>query len=272
ERLLEHLREAVDAGRIPRDRVFALLQDHEENGSQSILYYSPITEAVRERCRDGEGVAQSLFGPDWREEQGFPRLIRLESAYVTVDFRVGLPDKPNDWLMKLYSFQENRVRVRELQPGEAPAQLSLGTNEVAVVYERRPVESVLLARWNDHEQFGLLEIRVEFAGRRERFELDQNAVWTRLKEAFSREEDFVPWNLEPVLTRMLQECEDHAAVYRLGLTHLRDSGEGTVRYVPYTEHEPIDATPIRIQTIQQILNDGGTCLGLVMNWLPDESD
>src|SRR5262249_25967075 len=44
--LVEHLRDATNAGRIPRDRVFGLLQEFEENGGQILLYYTP-----KNRCR-----------------------------------------------------------------------------------------------------------------------------------------------------------------------------------------------------------------------------
>ena len=70
---------------------------------------------------------------------------------------------------------------------------------------------------------------------------------------------------------MLRECPLHPKLYQLGLAHLVDSGEGGVKYVPYTEHDTIDATPIRLQTITQILDDGGRCSRLAATWLPEES-
>jgi hypothetical protein len=41
--------------------------------------------------------------------------------------------------------------------------------------------------------------------------------------------------------------------------------------MPYTEHDRIDATPIRLATIHQILDDGGRCDRLVVTWLPKKS-
>ena len=267
--LVDQIEAAHAAGRVAREQVLALLQEFEENGNQTLLFYSPSTAAASQLCCTPEEVATRLFGSAWRV--GFPRLIKLDNGWEVVDFRIGLPGKPGDWLMKIYTYQESRVQVREVQPQEIQGLPSLRENEYVVIYKKQVTESVCLARWNDHPRHGLLELRVEMSGRIARFEMDVNAIWSRLQPVFARNDDFNPWELAKPLERVLRECPQHQNLYQLGLAHLMDSGEGGVKYVPYTEHDSIDATPIRLQTINQILDDGGRCSRLTMNWLPEQS-
>jgi hypothetical protein len=268
--LVEQLRDACTVGRIPRTRVFELLRECEENGNQTVLYYSPKTAAAAQACENPMELANRLFGANWH--QIFPRLPRLTSGYQVVDFRIGLRAKPRDWLLKLYTYQESNVRVHEL-PRSDPAVQAVGLrdNEYVVVYERKITESVCLIRWNDHPRHKLLELRVELSGRLARFEADVKSLWTSVDPIFQRDEDFEPWELERALGQMLRECQHHPDLYQLGLAHLVDSGEGGVKYVPYTERDSIDATPIRLQTITQILDDGGRCSRLATIWLAEGS-
>ena len=87
-----------------------------------------------------------------------------------------------------------------------------------------------------------------------------------MKPAFEQQQ-FEAWDLRSVLDKMLRECQANTDQYQIGLVNLKDSGEGNVRYTPYTENEPIDTNPIRLQTIHQLLDDGGMCDRLVMYWL-----
>lgn len=268
--LVGQIKDAVTLGRIPRERVLKLLQEFEENGNQTLLYYLPVSDEISATCRDANGIAERLFGASWREE--FPKLTRLNNGYSVVDFRIGVPGKPNDWILKIYTYQENRVPVRELRLSpEQSSQLGLEANEFVVAYKKKVTESVCLARWNDHPDLPLLELRIELSGRIKRFTIDVNAIWSRLQGVLKRDIDFSPWELEEPLERLLRDCRSHPELYEIGLTHLTDSGEGGVKYVPYTENEKIDSTPIRHQTITQILDDGGRCSRLVVTWLADSS-
>ncbi len=270
--LIAHLRRAVALGSMTREQVFSLLQEAEENGGQTILYYSPKSEEVRALCSRPEEVARLLFGEEWRETSGFPKLPRLKSGYEVVDFRTPYGGKANDWLIKVYTFQETKVQVRTLE-GEEGVQfaLKLREGEYAVIYERKITESVCVARWNSDEDRPLLELRIELSGRLARFKMDLNAIWTRLSPAI-RQDDFEPWELRDSLRNMLRECQSQTELYQIGLVNLKDSGEGNVRYTPYTENEPIDTNPIRLKTIHQLLDDGGQCDRLVMNWMAAASE
>jgi len=163
------------------------------------------------------------------------------------------------------------VLVKNLEH-EAAVQfaLKLQKNEYAVIFARRVIESVCIARWNSHPDHPLLELRIKLAGRLQRFKLDINAIWSRLKPAL-QQEDFDPWDFRKVLDRMLRECQEQADVYQVGLVNLKDSGDGNVRYTPSTEHEPIDTNLTRLNTIHQLLEDGGQCDRLVMNWMSGSS-
>jgi hypothetical protein len=271
EQLIEHLRNAVAQRRITIGQVFSLLQEAEENGGQTILYYTPQTKEVCDLCSNPAEVARRLFEGKGEAVAGFPQLPRLSTGYEVVDFRTPYMGKARDWLMKVYTFQETKVLVKNLE-GEDAVQfaLKLGQNEYAVIYERRVVESVCIARWNWHPECPLLELRIELAGRLPRFKLDINALWSRLKPALNQE-DFDLWDLRKVLQKMLRECQEQSDLYQLGLVNLKDSGEGNVRYTPYTEHEPIDTNPTRLKTIHQLLDDGGQCDRLVMNWMAEAS-
>ena len=244
EELVDHLKRAVGVGSLTSERVYSLLQEAEENGGQTILYYVPKTEGTRQLCSDPDEVARRLFGADWRNTAGFPLLPRLDTGWEIVDFRTPYSGKASDWLMKVYTFQESKVQVKNLEGEEVQFALKLKKNEYAVVYERRVIESVCIARWNSHGKTPLLELRIELAGRLPRFKIDINALWSRLKPAFEQE-DFELWELRDLLQKMLRECQDKTDIYQIGLVNLKDSGEGNVRYTPYTEHEPIDTNPTR---------------------------
>ena len=112
------------------------------------------------------------------------------------------------------------------------SQLGLEANEFVVAYKRKVAESVCLARWNEHPDTPLLELRIELSGRIKRFKLDVNTIWSRLIGVFDRDTDFEPWELDAPLERLLRECPSRPDLYQIGLTHLTDSGEGGVKYVP----------------------------------------
>jgi len=270
EELLGHLRDAVNAGSLTTEQVYALLQEGEENGVQTILCYAPKSEETRQLCSDPSEVAKRLFGENWSTSTGFPLLPRLETGWEIVDFRTPYAGKSSDWLMKVYTFQESKVLVKNLESDEVHFALQLKKNEYAVIYERRVIESVCIARWNAHHESPLLELRIELARRLPRFKIDINALWSKLKPVFEQE-DFELWDLRVILQKMLRECQDKTDIYQIGLVNLKDSGEGNVRYTPYTEHEPIDTNPTRLKTIHQLLDDGGQCDRLVMSWMADGS-
>lgn len=268
--LVDHLKRAVALGSVTKERVWGLLQEGEENGGQTILYYAPKDEEVRGLCCRPEEVARRLFGEGWRQGMGFPQLPRLSDGQTIVDFRTPYAGKGEDWLLKIYTFQESKVQLQNLDSEEVRFALQLQKNQYAVVYEKRVVESVCIARWNSHGDLPLLELRIELSGRLPRFEVDINAIWSRLRPAV-RQEEFCSWELRPALDRMLRECESQTMVYQIGLVNLKDSGEGNVRYTPYTEHEPIETNETRLKTIHQLLDDGGQCNRLVMKWLAEGS-
>lgn len=271
QELVDHLKRAVSIRSVSQDQVFSLLQEAEENGGQTILYYTPRTDDVRDICCDPSEVARRLLGEEWRAQAGFPLLPRLREGREIVDFRTPYASKSKDWLLKLYTFQESKVQVRPLEGDDVQFALKLKKNEYAVIFERRVIESVCIARWNWHQTCPLLELRIELARRLPRFKVDINALWTQLQPV-AQQEDFELWDLRDVLQRMVRECQKHTHVYQIGLVNLKDSGEGNVRYTPYTEHEPIDTNRTRLRTIHQLLDDGGQCDRLVMNWLPATSD
>src|SRR5262245_37638483 len=64
--LVAELRNAVTLGRIPRERALGLLQEFEENGNQTLLYYAPTSDQVIQTCRKPEEIAARLFGQDWQ--------------------------------------------------------------------------------------------------------------------------------------------------------------------------------------------------------------
>lgn len=264
EELIGHLRNAVNERSVTRAQVFSLLQEGEENGNQTILYYSPKSDAVRDLCSDPVEVARRLFGGT--ETTNFPRLPRLREGWEIVDFRTPYAGNARDWLMKVYTFQESKIQRESLDAEEVRFALKLKPHEYAVLFERRVIESVCIARWNWHQEHPLLELRIEIAGRLPRFRMDINALWTRLQPAVNQD-DFNLWDLRKVLEKMLRVCTAHADVFQIGLVNLKDSGEGNVRYTPYTENEPIDTNQTRLTTIHQLLDDGGQCDRLVMNWM-----
>ncbi len=104
QELVDHLKKAEAVGSVTRQQVFALLQEAEENGDQTILYYTPKTDAIRDLCSDPDEVAKKLFGEGWRETSSFPYLPRLANGSEVVDFRTHYAGKAKDWLMKVYTF------------------------------------------------------------------------------------------------------------------------------------------------------------------------
>lgn len=271
EEMSHNLNEAISQGLIPIGEAIDLLREGEENGHQTILYYRPKSLKATDLCRQPENIAKSLFGKNWRTSEQFPLLPQLTEGYAIVDFREKYLGKENDWLLKIYTYQTVKEKVRQVDGNQINSQnLGLEQDQFAVIYQNITLESVCVLRWNDHETLGLLEIRIEFENRSKKFEKDVGSVWKNVAAVFSQD-DFEPWELHKPLLNMLRKCEDNNSEYELGVVSLTDSGDGVVKYHTKTEFDSIAAAPVRLDTIKQILDDGGRCDRLVITWMPKAS-
>jgi len=225
--IIRHLRVAVDRGRIPQNDVADLLQEAEENGDQHILYFKPKSNVVAKKCRDGEEIAKSLWGDEWRKMTKFPRYELVPKSFEWADFRIGLKKKPNDWIAKVYG---QEVAFRFIR------QETLEDGTLAKYYKTTETRAVCLARWNGPD---LLEMRVERCESKAQLLVRLNSLWTRLKPAIVQD-DFIPWDFKAARKKLLEERSANKEIYHTGSIALTDSASGKAIFHPYTEEEGTD--------------------------------
>lgn len=258
EVIISNLKKAVAADLIPLERVTLLLQESEENGHQHILYFRPRTSASEKRCRDGEHVAESLWGKRWRGKMEFPRFELTPKEYEWADFRFGLPRKPGDWILKVYGHEEHyKFQKQETRPDQT----------LVRYYKLTETRAICLARWNSPD---LLEVRISLCDSKKTLVGRLKALWAMLGLAIPQS-DVVEWDLSSARKKLIHEREDNAALYKAGDTKLVDSSSGIAIFHPYSEEEAIDDAPERHEALKAFAESDCGCNSIVLTLLPDAS-
>lgn len=99
----KNLRSALESGIIATEKVYDLIRETEENGSQYIFYYAP--SGVMKPMTVSQ-IGTGLWGPNWEQKMKFPRVELVENKFVYADLRAFLPSqKPLDWVLKIYGHE-----------------------------------------------------------------------------------------------------------------------------------------------------------------------
>lgn len=259
EVVTRNLRLAVDGRIVPIERVWNLVRDSEENGSQHILCYQPRTQAISQKMQDGNAIATQLWGERWQSTEGFPKLREAPpSRPEWCDFRIS----EVGWVAKMYTSAVRYEAVGEEQ------EVGIDPEDGATIYQRRfkriVERAVLLARWRKH---GLLEMRVPTWTSRRTIEEMLAVLWKACRSAFEIG-DFKEWSLTPCCTRMIREFASHRAVYEFSDTLVRDSGKGTVACSTLDEEETLYDVIERQRALEILLKPKkNSCERLIVNFL-----
>jgi hypothetical protein len=248
----QHLRDAIQTGKVSRDAVYALVGESEESGNLHIFYFAPKDDRVRQACNDAERVASRLFGPNWRAERGFPKYHFREGGFEWTDFRstpTADPDR-SGWVAKAYAgvMREKHVETRTEPP-----------NRTLRVFEPVLAREIFLIRWHP---WGLLELRVPLERTHKAILDSLHGLWSAAQSAISSD-DFHPFDLTPACRRMIDRYEENTHDYRLGDVHLLDSAGGTTRVSPRSGEEHLMHVEDRRRAIELF----DRCNMLVVVWL-----
>lgn len=255
--LIDNLKKAVGRG-IPASKVFALVQESEENGSQHIFYYQPRNAKAAASHRDPTVVAKAIFKKSDLSALGFPVFRASPEDYDWSDFRSLGKDS---WLAKMYGREE--IEVREGEPER-------DGNRISYVYEFKPRRTVLVAKRHSD---GLIEIRVP---RIETAELVAS-MRDRLKELLEPVIDWdehIWWDLSQAKNRIKAEESRNKHLYTTGTISLKEINGHTWKIIPpfngEDEDEPEGSTE-KEHAAKQIIGKGGSCDVVVVQWKPDKA-
>jgi hypothetical protein len=252
EAMLDNLKKAVGRG-IPASKVFGLVQESEENGSQHIFYFKPRNAQVAKAHKDASAVSKTLFGKSDLSALGFPHFVLMPDAYEWCDLRLLGKDQ---WLAKMYGKEE--VKVREGEPERVG-------NRILVGYELKPRRTVLVVK---RHADGLIELRVP---RIESAEI-VTAMRDRLTDAMKGVidwNDHLPWDLGGARVRLSAEASKNSSIYSLGDIALGDSEGGKWSIHPASEDGDLYAATERQKAVKAVLDEEGSCDVLVVQWKPD---
>ncbi|MCH7726154.1 MAG: hypothetical protein IH991_06705 [Planctomycetes bacterium] len=258
---IANLRRCVSLRIIPFWEVVTLIRDSEENGHQHVFYYRP-KGAIRQLCRNADEIIELLWGDEFAEQQ-FPQFERIPETYVWADFRKEIPGKPRDWIAKVYGHEIHRDFQDEQEEFEG--------DFVKVIrqYKQEIIRTVCLVRWNDPD---ILEVRIDMREVKNSTVIPQRLeqVWRLMSPALSHA-DLPPWNLGEVALNLIGNRKQKKRDYRLSIIKILDSGSGHVFFYPNTSDEGVDDVPERGASLDRLVNGGGECQAMVINWLAPEN-
>jgi hypothetical protein len=207
EEFLASLRDGVNRGFIPRELVYNLVRDAEENGSQHIFYYRLTNPENRAVYSNMSYIGTRLWGEGWEQAMGFPKFTLLPQNMVPGDLRRPSHSQTitNDWILRLYD-----VLMRLKEQVEEQEQLEDGG--VKKIFRPHREKGVLVVRWH---AFGVLELRVPSGQSKKVMESAKAKLWALLERAMDPA-DFQEWELSPALSKLYQERNVNKDKYELG--------------------------------------------------------
>lgn len=252
EGLLDNLKTAVGRG-ISASKVFGLVQESEENGSQHIFYYKPRNAQVAKSHREVSAVAKALFGKGDLGALDFPVFVLMPDAYEWSDLRSLGKDQ---WLAKMYGKEE--VKVREGEPERVG-------NRILVGYELKARRTVLVVK---RHADGLIELRVPRIESAEIVTTMRDRLMDAMKGVIDWN-DHHSWDLRGARVRLSAEANKNTSLYSLGDIALGDSEGGKWSIHPASEDGDLYAATARQKAVKAVLDEDGSCDVLVVQWKPD---
>lgn len=255
-----NLRDAIDSRAIEIEKVFDLIRDAEENGSQHIFYYKAKTKAIADALAF-ESVAERRFGANWKKklEDDFPQIKLKPNDFKVSDFRQ-LEGKPKDWILKIYGQTIVEKSTAEQEPE--------GTTALWRKFTYEALRIVLMARWNSPD---LLEIRVQRDSSRRRVEGWHNTVWEYLKPhvVFNQ---FDPWEVSKAMKNLIAKQEGNETLYKFENAKVIDGAYTLITFEADASNPTLFATDETRESLQRYLKAKSDWAGLVVTWFPQTND
>ena len=251
--------EALERGVVSWDDAFNMLRFSEENGRQHIFLYRPKKPQVLNQFSDGEQIAASIWGPDWKSQYKFPRFEILPKATVPADFRyeVSKDERKVGWIFIFYGRRRRMELIENVEKGDM----------LRKVWKIEVVRTVYMVRLGPS---GILEVRVpQSDSTREiismlnetRALLRPSGIWAGFSE--------LP--LVTMLTRLAKKRELLRNMYSLGIIRLRDASGGTSIFSPPQENDDITAIKNYNDALRMLLQADNRCNMVGVTWKKDAS-
>lgn len=263
--VIDQLRRAVKEKLIPPQKVFDLLQRSEENGNQHIFYFKARNKTVSDAIRKGEDVAVGIFGEEWADTNGFPKVDLVPELTTWADFRTDLKiGKPRDWLGKLYRMERHERFVKvDKTKGDF----------IHKIFKIELERNIIIIRWNDPD---VLEIRLDRSENK-----SSKAMLARISEVWKlcegplKESDFVPWNVSRIATKLLANCAEHPkkefAFVPGDISLSNPDGGGADMFAPQDGANLFTADERR-EMVKRFVASNAVCRQSTMTWTADKSN
>lgn len=250
-----NLKVAVESRAIDIEKVFDLIRDAEENGSQHIFYYKAKSKAIADALAF-EKVAPRFFGSNWEKklQDDFPQIKLTPNHFKVSDFRQ-LKKKPKDWILKIYG----QIIVEKLTPEEEAE----GTTSLWRKFVFQSLRIVLMARWNSGPD--LMEIRVQRDTSHKRVEGWHNVVWEKLNPHVMRRQ-FDPWPLSEMMANLISKRGQNKTLYTFRGAQLGDGAGNQATFETETETGDLFATNEMTSSMESLVKRRPP-KGLVVTWL-----
>lgn len=264
---LVQLKKAVDANYLDSRLVYELLRDSEETGQQHIFLYKPRSAKDAVVLKDGAEVSTRLFDEAWGPDY-FPLFTQPEKSLAFVDFRLGVPGHPRDWVVKAYG---HGVKLRTVDRSVKNIDAHTFTETRTVT--REDVRTVMVARWRDPH---FLEVRIDRtkSSGEEDMASRLRAFMDMLAPAFTTAQltahQLRDTGEQLILERKLKDGKQNPA-YTLNSLTLLDKSEGEVLFRPKEPQQGIDDDDVRVRALEAALGGGAQAIGLSITWQPCDS-
>jgi hypothetical protein len=255
-----NLRTSLEKGIIPVEKVYDVIREAEENGSQYIFYYKPAGVLGHLSVAD---IGTGLWGSGWEQKMKFPRVDLVENKFVYADLRAFLPHrKPLDWALKLYGHE-----VVDRATGVVE---ELGDNRFTREFVREDRRVVILVRWNNP---GVLEIRLpRLTVSRKTLREWLKITWGMLSPVLT-EGMFVGWDLVKAQTKMLEEQKRHQKVYRCSNSRIKNADQKVASYECMLPEDDLFSSEGVEESVKAFKGKkDGNCTQLRATWLQQTND
>ncbi|MGB9233145.1 MAG: hypothetical protein WCC04_01945 [Terriglobales bacterium] len=250
ETLIEkNLRDAIESGAIPLDKVYDLIREAEENGNQHIFYY-------RRSGQPGSlnNVATRLWGAQWEKKMDLPRADLVENDLIFADLHPWNADlKPHDWVLKIYGHEFTKRYTDVIEKIEG--------HRFKHEFFEEPRRLVIVVRWNNP---GILEVRIPQTASKKRVNQLLQQTWLMIAPACPPTE-FEAWKLTKARGRMIAEQKTNEKIYRLNHTRLEDEDHNVGTFECHDPQGNLFSKQKMVNSVQNFIEEG-ECKNLRVLW------
>lgn len=244
---------------ISYDIILNLIQEAEEYGNQYIYLYKSHNEEIKTKLNNGDFVKEKLFS--FNEHDSFPKLIGNPSGIEWSDFRYPNKGVENTWVAKMYDVIEKYYYYKDERDGDY----------LRKVYKKRSERVAYIVHWEG--QKNTLEYKITRS-----VNFDKNgkinsrvSINTQMLNAYDINKDFLIIDLKEAITKILKDA-NKTKVFNVKRTNLIDKLDGITTIRPHNkDKETVFSSPLRSNTIDNFINNGGQGSGVVMTFLKSGS-